>query len=140
MNTTLYWVHEDALSWSHPALSDRDPAAVVCFVWDDKHLESMAYSFQRLVFIYETLCEMGVEIVRGDIVATLVTAAKDCGADTICVADSPNPAIQSAIEALREALPVNVVPEEPFVSLDRAPSLRRFFAYWKSAKSQLMRP
>ena len=140
MSATIYWVHEDALNGAHPALDGRDPAAPVYFVWDDKHLESMAYSFQRLVFIYETLCEMNIEIIRGDTVESLIALARDVGADTICVADSANPAIQALVDRLQASMAVRVVNDQPFVALDRPPSLRRFFAYWKSARTTLMRP
>ena len=45
-----------------------------------------------------------------------------------------------AIQPLRSHLPVEVISEVAFVDLQRSPSLRRFFAYWKSARGQLMRP
>ena len=60
--------------------------------------------------------------------------------NSIRVPDSPNPTIQANIEALRSNLTVEVISEEPFVDFDRPPNLRRFFAYWKSAKPHLMRP
>ena len=140
MTSRMHWIHEDALSHLHPALRGRTDADRVCFVWDDAHLEAMEYSFQRLVFIYETLCEMEVEIIRGDTVEVLLATARECGASTVRVPDSPTPALQAIIDALRPHLTVEVIAPPPFVELERPPSLRRFFAYWKSARSQLMRP
>ena len=140
MTPRLHWLHEDALNAEHPAVSGLRGADRVCFVWDDEYLNAMDYSFQRLVFIYETLCELPVEIHRGETVGVLLQKAQEMGADILCVPASPNPKIQATIEALRHHLQVEVVDEEPFVEFRRPPSLRRFFAYWKSAKAQLMRP
>lgn len=140
MTSRMHWIHEDALSHLHPVLRGRTDADRVCFVWDDAHLAAMEYSFQRLVFIYETLCEMEVEIIRGDTVQVLLAGAQECNADTIRVPASPNPALQAFIDTLGSHLTVDVIAPSPFVALERPPSLRRFFAYWKSARSQLMRP
>ena len=66
--TQLVWLHEDALNAKHPVLHSTSNADLVCFVWDDEYLSAMEYGFQRLVFIYETLCEMGINVIRGDTV------------------------------------------------------------------------
>ena len=140
MTPRLYWIHEDALNAEHPALSSCRETDCVCFVWDEEYLNSVGYSFKRLVFIYETLCELPVEVFQGKTVEVLLDRARTLGADTLCVPDTPSPTIQATIETLREHLTVEVVSEEPFVDLKRSPSLRRFFAYWKAARTQLMRP
>ena len=140
MSGYIYWVHEDALSLHHPALRSCTNTDSTCFVWDDTHLQAMDYSFQRLVFVYETLVEMNITVLRGRTIATLVAHAHRVGADVVRVPDSPNPAIQSMVRELREHIPVEVIAAEPFVALERPPNLRRFFSYWKSARPQLMRP
>ena len=140
MTKPLHWIHEDALNADHPAFQDLHEGERLCFVWDDEHLRDMGYSFQRLVFIYETLCELNAEILRGSTAEVLHSRAQASDASEIRVPDTPNPAIQAVVESLRANLSVSVIPEDPFVDLDRAPSLRRFFAYWKSARRQLMRP
>ena len=86
------------------------------------------------------LCELNAEIIRGSTAVALLSRAQASNASEIRVPDTPNPAIQATVESLRSHLPVEVIPEVPFVDLQRSPSLRRFFAYWKSARRQLMRP
>ena len=140
MSGHLYWVHEDALNLHHPALRCRTDTDPTCFIWDDTHLQAMGYSFQRLVFVYETLAEMNIAVLRGRTIETLVAHAHRVGADIVRVPDSPNPAIQSMVRELREHIHVEVLDAEPFVALDRPPNLRRFFSYWKSARPHLMRP
>ena len=140
MSKRLFWVHEDALSMDHPMFERFQPGDAVCFVWDDEHLESMGYGFQRLVFVYETICEMGIQVYRGSTVRTLNDLAHAHEASVLCVPHSLNPALQQQMASLEQELTVEVVRSEPFASLDKAPNLRRFFAYWKLARPALMRP
>ena len=140
MSNRLFWVHEDALSLRHPVFEGREEGDIVCFVWDDAHLQAMDYGFQRLLFVYETVCEMGVQVYRGPTVSVLSALAHEHGVSSICVPHSLNPALQAHTESLGHAFTVEVVRDDPFVQLDRTPKLRRFFAYWKLARPTLMRP
>ena len=138
MSSRLFWIHEDALSLTHPALSSRTEDDAVCFVWDDQHLQEMGYGFQRLVFIYETLCEMGIEVYRGNTADVLVEQARIIGADEVVVPSTVNPALLTTIKSIDPSLKVTVVESLPFVKSDGEPNLRRFFSYWKWARSDLM--
>ena len=138
MSPRLYWLHEDALRAEHPVLQEARSEDTLCFVWDDAHLEAMGYSFQRLVFIFETLAELGVTIFRGKTDEVLLRQAQQLGTNSLQVPDTPNPALQDIIAALRSELHVEVIADKPFVILKRPPDLRRFFRYWKSARGQLM--
>ena len=100
----------------------------------------MGYGFQRLVFMYETLCEMDIVILRGSTVAALSQEARRVGAHQIVVPETVNPALLNVVADLQTSVEVEVVAGRPFLTLDRKPSLRRFFAYWKSARPHLMRP
>ena len=100
----------------------------------------MGYGFQRLVFIYETLCEMGVEILRGPTVDSIAERARLAEASVVHVPTSLNPTLQAKINALRAHVRVEEVSETPFVHFDQPPKLRRFYGYWKKARPHLMRP
>ena len=65
MNDSLIWLHEDALCASHPVFSAAPSVCEAVFVWDDAYLQHAHYSLKRLVFLYETLCELPVTIIRG---------------------------------------------------------------------------
>ena len=140
MSTRVFWMHEDAMSLSHPVFEDFIDGDVVCFVWDAQYLKDMDYSFQRLVFIYETLCEMGVEIIRGPIVDAVAERARLAEASVVHVPATLNPALQAKIDALRRQVHVEEAADTPFVDFDRPPKLRRFYGYWKKARPYLMRP
>ena len=139
MSKRLFWIHEDALSRAHPMFEQYREGDVVCFVWDDAHLQAMDYGFQRLVFVYETVCEMGIEVYRGSTVDTLLALVQTHSIATLYAPHSLNPVLSRTMASLRREIDVVVVQDEPFVQLDRAPNLRRFFAYWKLARPTLMR-
>ena len=138
MSDALIWLHEDALSGTHPLSAGVQLSEGACYVWDDAHLEEMGYSFKRLVFIYETLVALGVPIYRGDTVAVLKALAASRGVARVRVPFSPNPALQAIWGTLSADLEVECVFELPLVTFDRPPKLRRFFAYWKSARRLLV--
>lgn len=133
----LVWLHEDALRLTHPVLDGGDGMAV--FVWDEDYFLRMGYGFQRLVFIYETLCEMGVQVYRGETVETLVGLLEQYSLESLRVPFSPNPELGEIVVALeKKGVGVEVVPDQPFAHLRKEPDLKRFFRYWNKARKTAM--
>ena len=139
MTQTIIWIHEDALRESHPVYEGFDIKEHGFYVWDAQYLKEMNYGFQRLVFIYETLCELGVSIYQGSTESVAMSLANSRNATTLRMASSPSPALQDISSRLAEHLCVVTVEDEPFVVLDDPPKLKRFFGYWKIAKPILLR-
>ena len=135
----LVWLHEDALDADHSVFDGAEPGSFAVFVWDDAYLQQMDYGFKRLVFIYETLLELDVRIVRGDLVESLGRLAREQGG-RIRVPETPNPRLQQVVEQLRGEFEVDVVAGRAFVDLPREPDLRRFFRYWNKARGAAMKP
>ena len=75
MTQHLIWLHEDALRASHPVLENFSREADAVYIWDDAYLQKMNYSFQRLVFIYETLTELSIPVYRGKTADVLIEMA-----------------------------------------------------------------
>ena len=137
--TDLVWLHEDALRSNHPVFDVAGPGSRAVFVWDDAYLQQMDYGFKRLVFIYETLLELPLSIVRGDLVDCLSQMACQHGG-RILVPETPNPRLQGITAQLCREFEVEVVADQPFVILAREPDLRRFFRFWNSARKAAMTP
>ena len=131
--TRWAWLHEDALRLTHPACQESDRQA---FVWDDAYLEAQGYSFKRLVFIYETLVEMGVEIYRGDTESVLLELVAEN--DQLAIPDTPNPELKRIVAALSQQREVDIVADEPFAIIQKEPEYKRFFRYWNKAKQFAM--
>ena len=131
MMRPLIWLHEDCLRASHNLFAHA-PEAKAVFIWDDAYMSAMHYGLNRRVFIYESLCQLPVEIYAGDTVATLAQLAAD-GRDII-TGKTPNPALKEVMQRLREQTKVSAIADAPFVQMDSPPDLRRFFKYWNKAK------
>lgn len=127
----LIWLHEDCLRATHNLFA-HSPDARAVFIWDDAYMSAMHYGLNRRVFIYESLCQLPVEIYAGDTVVTLAQLAAD-GRDII-TGKTPNPALKEVMQRLREQTKVSAIADAPFVQMDSPPDLRRFFKYWNKAK------
>ena len=61
----LLYIHDKGLGDNQPIFSRMTPNSRALFIWDDAYFKKRNYSLKRLVFIYETLTTMPVEIVHG---------------------------------------------------------------------------
>lgn len=138
MTQTLIWLHEDSLRATHPVVDNQDLNAAAVYVWDEAYLKKMDYGFQRLVFIYETLTELGVPVYQGDTQHVLIELAKQRNANTIRMANTPNPELLRIRDELSNDIPIVTIRDDEFVTFDRPPKLKRFFGYWKAAAPQLL--
>jgi hypothetical protein len=127
----LAWLHSDCLnaSWFRP----EDQAV---YVFDDAQLEANGWGLKRIMFVYETLLELPVEIYRGPIVETLAALAQPQGG--LVTVDTPDPWLRERIDELRQRLPVELVPAPVFVKLDGRVDLKRFSRYWSKAEKELL--
>jgi hypothetical protein len=133
----IIWLHEDALRADHPVFAEAGPETSAWFVWDEAYLREMDYGFKRLLFIYETLLELPVTIVRGSFLDFLPSLAARHG-HRIWVPETPNPRLIGALTQLSTDHEVNVIADAPFVRLPREPDLKRFFRYWNLARKPAM--
>ena len=120
----LFWMHTDCLC---------DPLHDAVFIFDDEQLKAAGWGLKRLMFVYECLLELPVEIRRGPTVQTLL----DTGAELVTV-DSPDPWIREQIRQLQQRTTVEVLPPPAFVNLKEPVDLKRFARYWKRAEPQLL--
>ncbi|MEM1029110.1 MAG: hypothetical protein AAF928_05875 [Myxococcota bacterium] len=134
MNRIL-WLHDEALGPDTPALH-AFPDAPAVFVFDDAWQRDEQLSLKRIVFMYECLLDLPVEIRRGDVVEEVRAFAQRFGAEEIVAPESPHPRIR------RQGRDLDVRWHEapPFVRLDRKPDLKRFSRYWRVAKKSVFRP
>ena len=138
--TALVWLHEDALRHDHPVYTAAGEDVISCFFWDEDYLQKMDYGFKRLVFIYETLCELPVTIIHDSTVEGLIRLAENQSCETIYIPATPNPLLQEIIVELEHRLLVVIVEDTPFVSLTKDLDMKRSFRYWNKAKKLAMQP
>lgn len=130
MTSSIIWLHEDALRITHPVFNAAPTGARVLHIWDDAYLCSAGYSLKRLVFLYETLCALPLEIVRGDMASVLSVT----DINNVYLPSSINPVVQKVIEIVSQKKQVTVVAEEAFVTISKPKDFTRFFQYWGKAE------
>ncbi len=123
MTNEIFWIHDKALTnppkGGHPI-----------FVWDDGYFQNRAYSLKRLVFIYETLCQMQVDIIKGDLMTVMAVYAPQ----KITTCFTADTMIKQQIEKLSALYKLEVTPPFPFVQLPEPTNFTRFFKYWNKAQ------
>ncbi len=99
-------------------------------IWDPAYYAARGYTLKRLVFIYETLCDLPVEIIKGDTLAQLA----NLGAQKICVPDTADIGINLLCTAISERLDVERQKAPGFAAISDEYDFKRFFKYWHKAK------
>ena len=137
----LIVLHEDALRSSHPifnnetkSLSAHNNWEKPVFIWDPDYFSDAGYSFKRLVFIYETLSALSVDIYYGKMNDVIIQLIQEKALTNLFIPETPNPQLRQFINYASTLVPTHVIDDEAFVSLDRSPDLGRFFRYWNKAK------
>ena len=66
MSDLIVLLHEKSLRIPNAFVGLLNKDTKVIYVWDDEYYKNRGYSLKRLVFIYESLCKLPVQILRGD--------------------------------------------------------------------------
>ena len=105
------------------------------FIFDDDYLAASGWGLKRIMFVYETLLELPVEIYHGPTVQVLAELAAGEGIVTV---DTPDPWLQARITELRARGAVEVIPPPAFVELKGPVNLQRFSRYWNKVEAKLL--
>ncbi len=130
MNPALICLHEDALRITHPIFNVAPIGTKAVYVWDDEYLRRANYSLKRLIFMYETLCDLPVDVIRGDTRSIVVAMTPAM----LYVPATNNPSILSIFAGIAPAIPLNVVDDEIFAVMEKTSEARRFFQYWSKVE------
>lgn len=129
----IVWVHGDCLSPTGPALTAH-PGAPAVWVWDDALIDHWNLTLKRLVFLAECLQELPVVQCRGNVVAEILAVARSHGAARIVTTESPSPRFAGIVHLLRQEMPVEILPLDPFLAYTGPLDLARFSRYWRVAQ------
>jgi hypothetical protein len=130
MNLPLILLHEEALRMTHPVFQAAPAEAKALFIWDDAYFRKANYSLKRLVFIYETLCELPIDIIHGSTTAIV----QELSPSALYMPATNNPLIVEIIHDLNSVAPVHTIEDEAFVVFKKPVQFRRFFQYWNKAE------
>lgn len=130
MSESLILLHQEALRKTHPVFDAAPAETKAIYVWDDAFFREANYGLKRLVFIYETLCELPVDIILGNTLDTVRLFAPSM----LYIPATNNPLLVRMINSLKETAPIKIVEDEPFVTFQRKAEFNRFFQYWNKAE------
>ena len=133
--TDIIWMHDGALRADHPMIK-QNPEARVVFIWDDAYFKAAEMGLKQLIFIYEALTHLPVDIIKGDTVSILRQLAGDDG--RIITAETSAVELKALMAELNQNHHLVAVADEVFANLKSNPDLRRFFRYWNKAKSSAL--
>jgi hypothetical protein len=129
------WVHEEALSLSHPVFKAAPEGTEAIFIWDDHFFQTQKYSLKRLVFIYECLSDLGITCVEAPITTWLI----DSKFDTVYVASSYHPVLKRCMDEISLVKTIHRIDAEPAFKLpDDKTDYRRFFAFWRDLEKTVL--
>lgn len=135
MTNPLIWLHPEALRMTHPVFEIAPAGTRAIFVWDDACLQSANYSLKRLIFLYESLCRLQVEILQGDTCEIIQTIHP-----TLLYAPaSHHPLWASLMKKFAVSVPVEIIADAPFSALSAHVAERRFFRYWNKAEKSVLK-
>ena len=131
----LFYIHEKALGSDCSIFSSTNSETKAVFIWDDYYFKQRGYSLKRLVFIYETLCSMPVDIIYGTTVDVInMLAPKKI--ITSFTADLP---IQKIFKDISKQFELEFVYQPSFSQIDDSFEFKRFFKYWNKARKSALR-
>ena len=131
----LFYIHDKALGGDCSIFSRTNSETKAVFIWDDYYFKQRGYSLKRLVFIYETLCSMPVDIIYGTTVDVInMLAPKKI--ITSFTADLP---IQKIFKDISKQFELEFVYQPSFSQIDDSFEFKRFFKYWNKARKSALR-
>ncbi|MEN9216427.1 MAG: hypothetical protein Q6K90_03770 [Gloeomargarita sp. HHBFW_bins_162] len=136
MPNLVIWVHGDSLSPTNPAFTTY-PHAPAVWVWDEELLEQWQISRKRIVFIYECLLELPVEIRRGNVAQEITQFMQEHNAQKLVTTHSPSPRFRCICEELSPQFTLEILPMPPLIPPQKYLDLKRFSRYWKVAEKYI---
>ncbi len=132
----VVWLNDSSLRTDHPVFYSAPTATQAIYIWDDEYLRANAYTFKRLLFVYDTLASMPVKIIwgeSGDVLSSLAV-------DRVYVPQTVCPWIKDVADRLSHKIDFTFVEDEPLVQLDEGKAWRRFYQYWNRAERTVFLP
>ena len=130
MSDLIVLLHEKSLRIPDAVVDRLEKDTRVIYVWDDAYYKNRGYSLKRLVFIYETLSKLPVQILRGDTIQILGSF----NPKKVLIPFTADIGLTKLSQSLSRSFNVEIVRDDLFCEEDFSFETKRFFKYWKKAK------
>lgn len=132
---SVVWVHEDAITLDHPAVTAPGSDAKPVFIWDTAEHDKRGYALKRRVFIYECAHDLDIPIYAGDPYEILTAIASGTA---IYAAGTPSPYINGVLSDLRDTHDIVIVDAPRLAHIPANADTGRFFRFWNRAKKSAL--
>ena len=123
-------LHEKSLRIPNTVIERLTEETKVIYVWDDEYYKKRGYSLKRLVFIYESLCTLPVQILRGN-AAEILTSFNP---KKVLIPFTADTGLTKMSENLSRRFNVEIIKDDLFCEVNFDFETKRFFKYWKRAE------
>ena len=130
MANLIVLLHEKSLRIPNTIVDRIKKDTKVVFVWDDGYYKNRGYSLKRLVFIYETISKLPVQILRGDTLQILTS----CNPTKVLIPFTADTGLTRLSQSLSRSFKVEIIKDDLFCEEDFSFETKRFFKYWKKAE------
>ena len=130
MANLIVLLHEKSLRIPNTVVDRIKKDTRVVFVWDDEYYKNRGYSLKRLVFIYETISKLPVQILRGDTLQILTS----CNPKKVLIPFTADTGLTRLSQSLSRSFNVEIIKDDLFCEADFSFETKRFFKYWKKAE------
>lgn len=133
----LLWLQRDAMGPWNPALAAY-PGSPVFFCMDDAWIREEDPSPLRIRFMTRCAAAMGATVVYGSARECLLQQARNSGATQIVTTATPCRHSHAACDALKQTIPLEILPVPRLVDHDGPFDLGSFSRFWKKAAAFAM--
>ena len=130
MANLIVLLHEKSLRIPNTIVDSIKKDTKVVFVWDDEYYKNRGYSLKRLVFIYETISKLPVQILRGDTLQILTSY----NPKKVLIPFTADTGLTRLSQSLSRSFNVEIIKDDLFCEEDFSFETKRFFKYWKKAE------
>ena len=130
MLDSIVLLHEKSLRIPNTVIERLTEDTKVIYVWDDEYYKNRGYSLKRLVFIYESLCMLPVQILRGN-AAEILTSFNP---KKVLIPFTADRGLTKMSENLSRRFNVEIIKDDLFCEVNFDFETKRFFKYWKRAE------
>ena len=130
MANLIVLLHEKSLRIPNTIVDRIKKDTKVVFVWDDEYYKNRGYSLKRLVFIYETISKLPVQILRGDTLQILTSY----NPKKVLISFTADTGLTRLSQSLSRSFNVEIIKDDLFCEEDFSFETKRFFKYWKKAE------
>ena len=130
MSDLIVLLHEKSLRIPNTVVGLLNKDTKVIYVWDDEYYKNRGYSLKRLVFIYESLCKLPVQILRGDTTQILTSL----NPKKVFIPFTADTGLTKLSQSLSRSFNVEIIKDDLFCEEDFDIETKRFFKDWKKAE------